>query len=206
MVAMIRNCRREFAEAVRCADAASEVSREHGLSQWLAMGMLHGGFALAGLGKRRRGLEQIREGLSAWHAIGARLFDTQWLGYMAAVHLEAGQLDRALAVLDEAAAALTTTSQTFYQAELLRLRGETLMRVGRVGECEASLTEALDFARSQNAKSLELRAAASLARLWGDQGKRQQAIDLLVPVYGWFTEGFDTADLKDAKALLDELA
>jgi tetratricopeptide (TPR) repeat protein len=90
MVAMIRNCRREFAEAVRCADAAIEVSREHGLSQWLAMGMLHGGFALAGLGKRRRGLELIREGLSAWHAIGARIFDTQWLGYMAAVHLQSG--------------------------------------------------------------------------------------------------------------------
>jgi predicted ATPase len=121
---------------------------------------------------------------------------------IAAVLLDAGQLEQALGVLDEAAAAMRSTCQSYYEAELLRLRAETLARLRRARESELALTEALDVARSQQARSLEVRAATSLARLWADQGKRAQARDLLAPVYGWFTEGFDTADPEDARALL----
>jgi predicted ATPase len=100
---------------------------------------------------------------------------------------------------------LRATGESYYQAELRRLRGEVLMRTGEDVEAASWLQRAIDTARSQQAKSLELRAATSLARLWRDQGKPAQAHDLLAPVYGWFTEGFDTQDLKDAKALLEEL-
>jgi predicted ATPase len=106
--------------------------------------------------------------------------------------------------LDRAAETAATTGECYFQAELYRLRGTVLAQTGEY-EAESWFHQAIDTARNQEAKSLELRAATSLARLWRDQGKRKEASDLLAPVYGWFTEGFDTADLKDAKALLDEL-
>ena len=118
----------------------------------------------------------------------------------------AGQFDDALAALDRAAETAAATGECHYQAELYRLRGIVLAETGEHAEAASWFQRAIDTARSQQAKSLELRAATSLARLWRDQGKRAEAHDLLAPVYGWFTEGFDTADLKDAKALLDELA
>ena len=110
------------------------------------------------------------------------------------------------AALDRAAETAAATGECHYQAELHRLRGAVLAKTGDAAEAASWFQRAIDTARSQQAKSLELRAATSLARLWRDQGKRAEAHDLLAPVYGWFTEGFDTADLKDAKALLDELA
>ena len=115
--------------------------------------------------------------------------------------------DHAEAVeVEELAETAAATGECHYQAELQRLRGTVLAEIGDTAEAAAWLQRAIDTARSQQARSLELRAATSLARLWRDQGKRTQAHDLLAPVYGWFTEGFDTADLKDAQALLDELA
>ena len=108
--------------------------------------------------------------------------------------------------LDRATATATATGECYYQAELHRLRGAVLAETGDAAEAASWLQQAIDTARGRQAKSLELRAATSLARLWRDQGKANDARDLLAPVYGWFTEGFDTADLKDAKALLDELA
>jgi predicted ATPase len=107
----------------------------------------------------------------------------------------------------EAISAMSAVGPCYYQAEVHRLKGELLLQrsLDNQAEAESSFHHALDLARNQQAKSLELRAATSLARLWQQQGKRQEAHDLLAPVYHWFTEGFDTADLKDAKALLDEL-
>ena len=133
------------------------------------------------------------------------MFETQWLGILAEAHLRAGQLDDALGTLDRAAETAAATGECHYQAELHRLRGVIVAATGESAEAALWLHRAIDTARSQQAKSLELRAATSLARLWADQGKRAEAYDLLAPVYGWFTEGFDTADLQDAKALLDEL-
>ncbi len=130
----------------------------------------------------------------------------QWLAVIAEVHVQARQFDDALAALDRAAETTAATGECHYQAELSRLRGIVLAETGDAAEAAAWLQRAIDIARGQQAKSLELRAATSLARLWRDQGKRAQARNLLAPVYAWFTEGFDTADLKDAKALLEELS
>ena len=130
---------------------------------------------------------------------------TQWLGFIAEAHVAAGQLQDALAALDRAGETAAATGERHYQAELYRLRGVVLAKTGKNAEAAAWLQQAIDTAQGQEAKSLELRAATSLARLWRDQGERARARDLLTPVYGRFTEGFDTADLKDAKALLDEL-
>ena len=120
-------------------------------------------------------------------------------------HIRAGQLDDALSALDRAAETAAVTGERHYQAELHRLRGVVLAQTGERAEA-ASWFQRGDRCRpASGARPLELRAATSLARLWAEQGKRAEARDLLAPVYGWFTEGFDTADLKDAKALLDEL-
>jgi predicted ATPase len=121
---------------------------------------------------------------------------------------QAGQSAEGLRVLEEALEAVQTKEENLYESEVYRLKGELLLQqsAAQQGEAEGHMQQALAVARHQQAKSLELRAATSLARLWQQQGKRQEAYDLLAPIYGWFTEGFDTADLQDAKALLEELA
>jgi predicted ATPase len=131
-----------------------------------------------------------------------------WLSHLAAAHAELGQLDEAWRSIGEAMRAIETSKERWCEAEVNRIAGEiALMSPERdVAKAEASFERALAVARQQQAKSWELRAATSLARLWRRQGKVQQARELLAPVYGWFTEGFDTRDLKDAKALLEELA
>jgi predicted ATPase len=120
-------------------------------------------------------------------------------------HARAGQAEAALDLLSEALAAVEDTDERVFEAELHRIIGDALLSMQRKGEAEVEFTRALAVARQQQGKSWELRAAMSLAYLWRDQGKKQQARELLAPVYGWFTEGFDTRDLKEARALLDEL-
>jgi predicted ATPase len=117
-----------------------------------------------------------------------------------------GEHEEALAAVGEGLKAQEETGRREWEAELHRLEGIALFGLNRLDEGQSALQGALRVARRQQAKSLELRAATSLARLWGEQGRRAEARDLLAPVYDWFTEGFDTADLKDAKALLDQLA
>ena len=206
MMAVLHNLRREFDAAVRTADAAINRAHEHHLPQFLDHAMMCRGCALLGIGQEAEGGAQLRAALVDWHRLGAHLHDTQWLGSLAEAHLRVGQFDDALAALDRAAATAAATGECHYQAELSRLRGLALLPLGEMAEAASWLQRAIDTARSQEAKSLELRAATSLARLWAEQGKRTEARELLAPVYGWFTEGFDTADLKDAKGLLDELA
>jgi predicted ATPase len=151
-------------------------------------------------------MPQLGTGLATLSGTGFRLLETQWLGFLAEAHLGAGQLADALTALDRGAETSAATGECHYQAELCRLRGLVLAETSDAAAAASWLQRAIDAARSQEAKSLELRAATSLARLWADRGERRKAHDLLAPVYGWFTEGFDTADLKDAKGLLDELA
>ena len=154
---------------------------------------------------RRRGSHRLRTGLADWNGTGARLTQTHWLGFIAEAHFERISSTTRSATLDRAAETAAATGESYYQAELYRLRGDRPGR-DRRGCRSGIVVPAGDRpARSQQAKSLELRAATSLARLGAEQGKRGEAHDLLAPVYGWFTEGFETADLKDAKALLDEL-
>jgi class 3 adenylate cyclase/predicted ATPase len=203
--AFLHNFRREFAAAQRRAEAGIALASEHLLPQRLAQATMCRGFALVGLGQQAEGIAQLRTGLAAWNGVGAHLLDTQWLGFTAEAHVLSGQFDDAVTALDRAAEIGAATGDCHYQAELYRLRGVVLAESGEHAEAVSWFHRAIDTARSQQAKSLELRAATSLARLWAAQGKRAEARDLLAPIYGWFTEGFDTADLKDARALLGEL-
>jgi tetratricopeptide (TPR) repeat protein len=204
---LLHNFRREFDAAHGRAGAAIEIAGEHRLPHWLAIATICRGFALVGLRQQAEGIAQLQTGRAAYlSGTGARVVDSQWLGLIAEAHVQADQFDRALTALDQATESAGATGESHYQAELCRLRGVVLAKTGREVEAVSWLHRSIDTARSQRAKSLELRAATSLARLWAHQGNRAQARDLLAPVYGWFTEGFDTADLKDAKALLDELA
>jgi len=150
----------------------------------------------------------ITSGLGAWRQTGTSVWTPAYVLYLARAYAELGKYDDALHSIDEAITAVQTSKESWYEAEIHRLAGEIAlclpvpdaMKAGACFEC------ALEIARAQRAKSWELRATMSIARLWRSRGKRQQAHDLLAPVYGWFTEGFDTLDLKEAKVLLHELA
>jgi class 3 adenylate cyclase/predicted ATPase len=204
--ALLHNLRREFDAAHRRAEAAIDIASDYGLSQWLAIATFYRGVAMVGLGQLGEGMAQLHAGQGAYNGTGARVIQSQWLGFLAAAHVQAGQFDDALHALYQASEAARETGECHWQAELYRLKGAVLAKIGENAEAALCLQRAIDTARSQQAKSLELRAGTSLARLWRDQGRFAEARDLLASVYGWFTEGFDTADLKDAKALLDELA
>ena len=147
-------------------------------------------------------------GITAWRAVGATYWMPSWLSYLAGAHAELVQLDDAWRRIGEAMTAIETTGERWFEAEVNRIAGDIAQRspAPDIAKAEAYFERALAVARAQQAKSWELRAAMSMARLWRDQGKRDEVRDLLAPVYGWFTEGFDTLDLKEAKSLLDELA
>jgi predicted ATPase len=149
----------------------------------------------------------LQQGLHTYQATGTTLSEPYFLALLAQSYERVGQVEEGLRKLIEALALVDKTRERWYEAELHRLKGELLLQQSADNQPEAAscFHQAISIAQRQQAKSWELRAATSLARLWQSQGKRQGAYDLLAPVYNWFTEGFDTADLKDAKALLDEL-
>jgi predicted ATPase len=149
---------------------------------------------------------EIREALAAYRATGARYQSTYHLILLAQALAACGRNDEGLAALHEAAALVEETGERYVEAEIHRLEGNLLLAENGTAEAEACYLKAMAVARAQQARSLELRGACDLARLWAGRGGRARAADLLAPVYGWFTEGFETADLKDAKALFDELA
>ena len=204
--ALVHHWRGEFDTARRRAEAAIALAHERGITQWLQMATICQGVALARLGEPDAGIRELRAGSAGWHAIGSRGIGSLWLGFTAEACMAAGQSEAALEALNRADDAAAAMSEVFYQAELHRLRGVLLMTTGDSARAEDWLRRAIEVAASQCAKSLELRAATSLARLWRWQGKRSEAHDILAPVHGWFTEGFETVDLKEARALLDELA
>jgi predicted ATPase len=165
--------------------------------------VLHG-WALVEQGQCEEGIARLREGIDAYRATGLEIESSQWLALLAEACGKAGRIAEALDIIREALADVERTGIRYREAELNRLEGE--LRIGRDEErLEMCFQRAIAIARAQQAKSFELRAALSLARLWRDQGKRDEACNLLAPLYGWFAEGFDTADLKKAKALLEEL-
>jgi predicted ATPase len=207
IAAIFHQFRREVRVAQEHAEATIILAQERGFPYWMALGAILRGWALAQQGQAQAGIEQIHQGLTAWRATGAERGRPYMLALLAEAYGTMGQLEAGLIAIAEALTLADTTEEGFYEPELYRLKGELLLQqsLDHQVEAEACFHKALDIARSQQAKSLELRAATSLARLWQQQGKRQEAHDLLAPVYGWFTEGFETADLKDAKALLDTL-
>jgi tetratricopeptide (TPR) repeat protein len=185
------------AQAIATAD-------EHGFSQVGCQARTSHGWAQAQLGHPDEGANLIREALAAYRASGTRVFSPMFLTWLAEAQALGGALAESLRTLDEA---LTVNpDERCWRPETLRLRGEIRRRQGEEEPAEADFRDAIALAREMSAKALELRAATSLARLWRDQGRRAEAHALLASVYGWFTEGFDTADLKDAKALLDQIS
>jgi predicted ATPase len=186
------------------AETLIALSTEHGFPLWLAVGTIMRGWALATQGDRDEGMTQLYQGLSAFPGENSR---THYLALLAEAFGNVGQLEAGLCAIAETLTVVEKNGERYYEAETYRLKGELLLHhaLPDAHQAETCLHHALSVARSQQAKSWELRAAMSLARLWQSQGKRRDAHDLLAPVYEWFTEGFDTADLQDAKALLEEL-
>ncbi|HEY7495904.1 MAG TPA: AAA family ATPase [Candidatus Tectomicrobia bacterium] len=215
--------RRDVQAAQERAVAEIALCTEQGFAHYLARGTILQGWTMAEHGQETAGLAQMRQGLAAYQATGSAVFRPYYLAFLAEAHGKVGQAGEGLTLLDEALATVHKTGERFYEAELYRLKGELLQKVAggrsqslppptqpRRGR-QAALTaeecfqQALLVARHQQAKSLELRAAISLSWLWQHQGKRAAAYDLLAPVYGWFTEGFDSADIQEAKVLIEAL-
>jgi predicted ATPase len=191
----------EIGELVALAD-------EKGSPFWKAMGILNQGSALALTGNASDAVQMITSGTAASRSTGSRMWVSLYLSYLTRAYAGLGQLDDARRCIGEAVTTVETTGERWWEAEVYRVAGEIALTSPEpdAAKAEAYFERALTVARRQLAKSWELRAAMSLARLWRSQGKPQQARELLAPVYGWFTEGFDTLDLKEAKALLEELA
>jgi class 3 adenylate cyclase/predicted ATPase len=206
--AMIYQHRREAEPAMKHAEAAIAVCTEHRIAPHLAAaGSILRGWAIALRGQAVEGIAEIRDGLAAVQPTGVRIRRPYYLALLAEALAWAGEFEQGLPALSEAAAAVEETGERRWEAEIYRLIGELTMarRAGDRTEAAACFRHAIDVSGRQSAKALELRATTSLAQLWHDQGKQQQAHELLAPVYGWFTEGFDTPDLREASALLDAL-
>jgi predicted ATPase/class 3 adenylate cyclase len=204
---VLHQFRREVSAVHEIAMEAITLATEQGFTQRLAHATVLHGWALARQGQGEVGRAAIRQGLTASLATGSMLLQPYGLGLLAETYATGGHPDEGLAVLAEAQAVMAVTGVQWYAAELSRLKGALLLRqaVPDTAQAEACFQQALVLARHQQAPSWELRAAMSLSCLWQQQGKRAAARDLLAPLYGWFTEGFDTADLQEARALLENL-
>ena len=192
------------------AEATLAIATEHGFSFWHALGLVMRGWALAEQGAGASGIAQLRQGLAAWAATGGEAYRTYYLALLAEALGREGQIEEGLGVLAEALALMHSTGEAFHGAELHRLQGEFLLRqeAAEVAcrEAESCFRRALTLARRQQAKSLELRAAMSLTRLYRKQDRQAEARPMLAECYDWFTEGFDTPDLQEAKALLEQVS
>jgi len=208
---------RQEAQATQaCAEEAIALAHEQGIPMRAAQGTIMRGWSLTAQGQHEEGLAQMHQGLAAFRATGGELNRTYYIVLLAEAYGQIEQTDEGLRVLTEALADVGSGRERWWEAELHRLRGEFLCgqasrmshtKDSRLLKVEAGqcFQRALDVARRQEAKSLELRAAVRFARLWQSQGNPRNAYELLAPVYEWFTEGFGTADLMDAKSLLNEL-
>jgi predicted ATPase len=205
--AALRQFRREIPVVGEQANAAVTISTEHGFSLLLARAMLLQGWALAAQGDGIQGIAQIRQALATQHATGAELARTYWLYLLAEAYGKVGQAEEGLRSLAEAMASVHKTGERICEVELYRLKGELLLMQFIPDELQADtcFQHALAIARRQQTKALELRTAMGLSRMWLRQGKRAAAWQLLADIYGWFTEGFDTADLQEARVLLATL-
>jgi predicted ATPase/class 3 adenylate cyclase len=210
--AWLHQHRREGHLTQERAEATITLSVEQGFVLWLAWGTIQRGWALAVEGQTEEGIQQIRQGLAAFQATGAEVWRPYHLALLAEAYGKVGRIEEGLTVLAEALTVVDNTGERLWEAELYRLKG-TLTLQSKVqapkSKAEKAAEEcfltAIDIARKQQAKSLELRAVMSLARLWQQLGKRTEAHQMLAEIYNWFTEGFDTKDLQEAEALIEEL-
>jgi predicted ATPase len=207
MHALLYQVRRDIALTQEWSEKTVAYAAEYGFPYWLTLGSMYKGWALAQQGQLAGGTAQFLQGLEAYRATGAKLGLSWFLAVLAELYGKSGQLAEGLCAMAEARAHINATEEVYYEAEVYRLTGELLLMQGgpEAAAAEAHFLQALEVARRQRAKSWELRAATSLSRLWQQQGKQAEARVLLAPVYGWFTEGFDTADVQEAKALLEAL-
>ena len=196
-----------YTTAKALLDELLPLAEDKGTSWWKAFGMMEQGWLLALTGKTSDAAPLIASGITLFRSIGSTYWLPTYLPHLAMAYAELGEFDDASCCLSEAMTAVERTGESWFEAEVHRIAGEIALKLPPANPAKAQthFERALDVSRQQQAKSWELRAAMSIARLWRDQGKPQQARELLAPVYGWFTEGFDTRDLKEAKALLDEL-
>jgi len=208
VAAWVSQFRRDVPAVHEHAEAAVALATTQGFPQWAAQGTSVRGWALAMQGQGKEGLAQVRQGTAAFRATGAVLHVPYLCTLLADVAAHLGHTEDGLQALAEAHTLVEQQEERWWEAEIHRLRGVLLLRQPGTPQAEAEtwLQRALDVARRQEAKSLELRAAMSLSRLWQQQGKQAEAHALLAPIYGWFTEGFDTKDLQEAKVLLEALA
>jgi predicted ATPase len=197
-----------YAVANTEADELVSLGKDKSALFWKALGMSVQGCLLVLTGEAKDAVQLITSGMTALRLTGSTLWMPLHLPYLARAYAELGQLNNACRCIDEAITAVEKAKERWHEADIYRMAGEiVLMSPGSdAAKAEVYFERALTLARKQQAKSWELRTAMSMARLWRDQGKRDEACNLLAPVYNWFTEGFDTRDLKEAKALLDTLA
>jgi predicted ATPase len=181
------------------------VATEQGFPHWRAQGEIYRGWAKVKNGHATEGMTLLRNGTAAYRSSGAELLVPHYFALLAAAYEIAGQVEAGLALLDDSLRVVERTGERWFAAELTRHKGQLLLHQGYSDEAERFYRKALCIAQEQKAKLWELRAAASLAQLCHDRGQRREAHDLLAPIFGWFTEGFDTTDLNEAKALLDGL-
>jgi TOMM system kinase/cyclase fusion protein len=205
---MVHQFRREGRFTQERAEATIILTTEQGFPLWRARGAMLRSWALAHQGQAQEWSEQLTQGLRAHRATGSELLLSYFLAILADAHGIRGEPEAGLTALAEALALVDTTGERWYESELYRLKGVLLLQQSsdHQAEAETCFAQAMTIAQSQQAKSWELRATTSLAKLWLQQGKRAEARELLAPIYSWFTEGFDTADLQEAKTLLEELA
>jgi predicted ATPase len=206
--AIFHQFRREWRRAQDRAEASLNLAKEQGFPLYMAVSAILHGWALAHQGRVKEGIEEIHQGLRAFQATSAETARPYYLSLLAEAHEIIGHQASGLIVLKEALALVDKTGERWCESELYRLKGELLLQQSSDNQVEAEdcFHQAIDIAQSQQAKSFELRAATSLARLWQQQGKRAKARQVLGDIYNWFTEGFDTADLQEAKALLEVLS
>jgi predicted ATPase len=211
--AWLHQYRREVQAAQERVEAAITLSTEHGFPLWLAQGTALQGWALAEQKQVEEGIAKLRQGLTAYRAIGGEVWRPYFLVLLTEVYGKKGKAEEGLTALGEALAVVEKTGGCLYEPQLYRLKGKLTLAQSSVQslassvqkEAEECFWKAIEIARRQSAKSLELRAVMSLSRLWQQQGKQKEAHQMLAEIYGWFTEGFDTKDLQEAKALLEEL-
>jgi predicted ATPase len=206
-LAMFHQYRQDHEETRRQAEAATRICREQGIPMWLGAGLILQSWARATRPQPADQLPSMHEGMAIYRATESALWLPHFLTLLAETYGEAGQPDAGLRLLDEARTVIDSTQERFYEAEVHRVQGELglAQAADQHAQAETCFQHALAIARRQQARSWELRAAMSLARLWQQHGKQAEARALLAPVYGWFIEGFDTADLQEARALLDAL-
>jgi predicted ATPase/class 3 adenylate cyclase len=206
--AFVSQFRRDVPAVHAHAEATVALSTEQGFTQWAVQGTILRRWELAMQGQGEEEIAQVRQGIAAYRATGAAVFVPYFYTWLADVSAHLGHVEEGLQALAGAHTLVEQQEERWWEAEVARLRGVLLLRQKGTpqAEAEACFQQALDVARHQEAKALELRAATNLSRLWQQQGRWADAHELLAPIYGWFTEGFDTADLQEAKALLETLS